>query len=71
MPDILDTPDAAEYLRLSCTTLKRLRLTGNGPAFAKLTPGPRGSVRYRRVDLDAWLESRLVRSASDGRMRMP
>ena len=65
MPDILDTPGAAEYLRLSCPTLERLRLTGNGPAFAKLTPGPRGSVRYRRADLDAWLASRLVRSTSE------
>ena len=65
MPDILDTPGAAEYLRLSTPTLERLRLTGNGPAFAKLTPGPRGSVRYRRADLDAWLASRLVRSTSE------
>ena len=65
MPDILDTPGAAEYLRLSTPTLERLRLTGNGPAFAKLTPGRRGSVRYRRTDLDSWLASRLVRSTSE------
>ena len=65
MRDILDTPGAAEYTTLSCPTLERLRLTGNGPAFAKLTPGPRGSVRYRRADLDAWIASRLVRSTSE------
>ena len=65
MLDVLDTPGAAEYLRLSTPTLERLRLTGDGPAFCKLTPGPRGSVRYRRADLDAWLASRLVRSTSE------
>ena len=64
-PAILDTAGAAEYVKLSTPTLERLRLTGNGPAFAKLTPGPRGSVRYRRADLDAWLASRLVRSTSE------
>lgn len=63
--DILDTPGAAEYTTLSIPTLERLRLTGNGPVYAKLTPGPRGSVRYRRVDLDFWMASRLVRSTSE------
>lgn len=63
-PNILDTAGAAEYLGLSCPTLERFRLTGNGPVFAKLTPGPRGSVRYRRADLDEWLAARLVRSTS-------
>ena len=64
-PDILDTSGAAEYVKLSTPTLERLRLTGEGPAFCKLTPGPRGSVRYRRADLDAWLASRIVRSTSE------
>jgi hypothetical protein len=64
-PEILDTAGAAEYLSLSCPTLERFRLTGNGPKYAKLTSGPRGPVRYRRIDLDAWLASRLVRSTSD------
>ena len=44
----------------SVQTLERFRLTGKGPMFAKLG----GSVRYRRCDLDAWIESRLVRSTS-------
>jgi excisionase family DNA binding protein len=64
--DILDTPEAASYLRLSKPTLERLRLQGNGPPYAKLTPGNRGPVRYRRADLDAWLASRLIRSTSEG-----
>jgi predicted DNA-binding transcriptional regulator AlpA len=64
-PDILDTAGAAEYLGLSCPTLERMRLTGNGPQYAKLTPGPRGPVRYRKTDLDTWLAKRLVTSTSE------
>jgi predicted DNA-binding transcriptional regulator AlpA len=63
-PEILDTAGAAEYLGLSTPTLERFRLTGAGPAFAKLSPGNRGPVRYRRADLDAWVASKLVRSTS-------
>lgn len=59
-PDILDTPEAATYIRLSKPTLERLRLTGEGPPYAKLGK----AVRYRRADLDAWLASRLIRSTS-------
>jgi len=36
-------------------------VTGEGPRYSKLG----GSVRYRRCDLDAWLESRLVSSTSE------
>ena len=63
--EILDTPGAAKYLGLSCPTLERMRLTGRGPRFAKLAPGKRGPVRYRRADLDMWLAERLVSSTSE------
>lgn len=63
-PEILDTASAAVYVGLSKPTLERFRLTGDGPRYAKLTPGPRGPVRYRRADLEEWLASRLVRSTS-------
>ena len=59
--DILKTPEAAEYLGLSVPTLARFRTLGGGPKYAKLG----SSVRYRKADLDAWLESRLVRSTSE------
>ncbi len=59
--DILNTHDAAGYVRLSRTTLERFRLTGEGPVYCKLG----GAVRYRKVDLDAWLESRRIRSTSE------
>lgn len=57
---ILNTAEAAGYVRLAKVTLERFRLTGEGPTYLKLG----GAVRYRRVDLDAWLESRLTTSTS-------
>jgi hypothetical protein len=58
--EMFTTPEAAAYVKMAVQTLERFRLTGDGPMFAKLG----GSVRYRRCDLDAWIESRLVRSTS-------
>lgn len=58
--DVLTTVEAARYVRLGKPTLERFRLTGEGPRYAKLG----GAVRYRRADLDQWLESRLVASTS-------
>jgi len=58
--EVFTTPEAAAYTKMAVQTLERFRLTGAGPIFAKLG----GSVRYRRCDLDAWIESRLVRSTS-------
>jgi len=59
--EMFTTPEAAAYTKIAVPTLERYRLTGEGPMFAKLG----GSVRYRRCDLDAWIESRLVRSTSE------
>lgn len=57
MPDktFLDTEESARYLDLKKTTLEAWRCRGVGPRFAKLGR----SVRYRRADLDAWIESRI------------
>ena len=48
------TVEAARYLRLSHRTLKRYRVTGEGPVFNRLG----GRVRYRREHLDAWAAAR-------------
>ena len=61
MENILTTLEAAAYVRLKKPTLERFRLTGEGPGFCKLG----GAVRYRRPDLDAWLETRVIRSTSE------
>ncbi len=58
---LLNTKEAAAYVRLGKPTLERFRLTGEGACYLKLG----GAVRYRKEDLDAWLESRLMRSTSD------
>ena len=50
----LTTVEAARYLGLSPLTLKRYRVTGDGPAFHRFG----GRVRYRIDDLDAWKAAR-------------
>jgi predicted DNA-binding transcriptional regulator AlpA len=65
--DVLDAPSAARYVGLSPSTLAKMRLSGNSPVFLKL--GRR--VLYRRIDLDAWLESRVARDTSDADARLP
>lgn len=58
--DVLTTAEAARYVRLSKPTLERFRLTGEGPLYAKLG----GAVRYRRSELDKWVDGRLIASTS-------
>ena len=53
--DWLTTEEAAEYLQVHIDTLRRWARTGVVPA-AKL--GNRGGVRFRREDLDRFLEER-------------
>jgi excisionase family DNA binding protein len=62
MPNLLTQSEAAELLHLSTRTLERLRVSGTGPAFVKLGH----SVRYRTVDLEKWIASRVVGSTSEG-----
>jgi hypothetical protein len=58
-PTYLDTVQAAAYLALSRKSLEAWRARGQGPVYCKLH-GLRGLIRYRRVDLDRFMESRLV-----------
>lgn len=60
--EILNTREAADYVRLGKPTMERFRISGEGPVFVKLG----GAVRYRKSDLDSWIENRRVRSTSDG-----
>jgi len=61
LSNIMNTVEAADYTRLSKPTLERFRVHGGGPRYAKLS----GAVRYRRADLDDWIESRLINSTSE------
>lgn len=57
LPRYLDTVQAADWLGLSPKTLQRMRLTGEGPLYAKW----RRRVIYDRADLDDWLARRKRR----------
>jgi hypothetical protein len=62
MPDtLLNTVDAAAYLRLSYRTLQNWRVRGGGPRYVKL--GDR--VLYAQGDLDAWVDEQTRTSTSD------
>ncbi|GAA2888263.1 helix-turn-helix domain-containing protein [Microbacterium esteraromaticum] len=59
----IDTPrslrasaNAAVYLSVGYSTLKKWRSEGRGPKYAKIG----GPVLYRPTDLDAFVESKLV-----------
>ena len=57
------TVEAARYLGLSHRTLKRYRVTGEGPVYHRFG----GRVRYRRDDLDDWAaKRRRVSTVDDG-----
>ena len=62
------TVEAARYLRLSHSTLKRYRVTGEGPVYSRMG----GRVRYRREHLDAWAAEReRVSTVDDGTAERP
>ena len=48
----LSAPEAAEFLCLSTSTLAKLRMRGDGPAYHKLSR----KVVYRRDELIDWVE---------------
>jgi hypothetical protein len=54
---------AADYVGLAQGTLNKLRLTGDGPRYLKLSP--HGRVAYDTADLDAWLETKRRLSTSE------
>ncbi|MBN9491704.1 MAG: helix-turn-helix domain-containing protein [Alphaproteobacteria bacterium] len=60
-PDALLYPvEAAHLLAMSERTLEGLRLRGGGPTFYRL----RRSIRYRRCDINAWIEARHYSSTA-------
>jgi predicted DNA-binding transcriptional regulator AlpA len=58
----LRTPEAAAYVGLTASSLQKLRLTGDGPRYAKLG---RKIVVYPVLELDAWIAKRMRTSTSD------
>ncbi len=58
----LDTTEAAAFLGVSPQTLANWRSSRRqgAPVYCKLSDGPRGPVRYRVADLEAYLEDRKI-----------
>jgi hypothetical protein len=61
MNEILSTRQAAAYCGLSPRTLEKHRCLGGGPTYVKLGR----LVKYRVVDLEAWITGGQRRSTSD------
>ncbi|HZG10154.1 MAG TPA: helix-turn-helix domain-containing protein [Allosphingosinicella sp.] len=59
----VDTEGAAACLGMAVSTLEKLRVTGGGPRYVKAGR----AVRYRIVDLEAYLAERVVESTSQAR----
>ena len=60
---IFRTGKAAGYLDLKKSTLEAWRVRGSGPVFLKLGK----AVRYRKEDLDAFINARKCTSTSTER----
>jgi predicted DNA-binding transcriptional regulator AlpA len=58
---LLKQGEAASLLHLSERTLERFRVSGTGPKFVRLGR----AIRYRLTDIEAFVESRCVASASE------
>lgn len=50
----LRTREAAKHLNISASTLEKMRMTGDGPAFCR---AGRRLVVYDLAELDRWLEA--------------
>jgi hypothetical protein len=61
---LLDAVAAAEHCGLSVSMMAKMRCSGKGRRFLKITGA---AVRYDPKDLDAWLESRRRQSTSESR----
>ena len=57
LSQLMSSRNLAERLNVTAETLANWRNKGMGPAYLKLTHGPRGHVRYRLADVIAWEES--------------
>lgn len=56
----LNDIEAGEFLGVSTQTMRNWRHLGRGPAYVKLSPGPRGRVAYIVRDLKAYRDSRRI-----------
>jgi hypothetical protein len=58
MKEIDTLANTAEYLGMTAHALEQRRHRGEAPPAIKLAPGRRGALRFRKVDVDRWLDAR-------------
>ncbi len=61
--EMLTGPEAAKAINLNPFTLARWRMQGKGPKYIRLG-GRKGRTRYRRSDVEAWLEAHSATSTA-------
>lgn len=64
MENLLNTEEAAAWLKLTPNTLAKHRCRGTGPRFVRLGPGRHSPVRYRPRDLASWVSEATSTSGS-------
>lgn len=57
MDEVDRTEAVSRYIGVPIKTLEHWRHTGTGPAYSRLGK----HVRYRRADVDSWLEAHTTR----------
>ena len=61
--EYLSAKEAAEYTGISIPKLARLRNEGRGCAYVRIGDSrTKAIIRYRRLDLDRWLEANLIKT---------
>jgi len=58
--DMLDEREAAAYLGISASAMRKWRARQCGPKYARLGR----IIRYRQSDMDAFVESRIIAADS-------
>jgi predicted DNA-binding transcriptional regulator AlpA len=53
--ELLTEAEVARWLRVSVSSLKRLRLSGEGPPSINVS---KRAIRYKRADVEEWLRQR-------------
>ena len=60
--ELMTERQAADYLQITIRTTQAWRYRGGGPRFVRISSR---CVRYRKPDLDAWIDERMARNTSD------
>ena len=55
-PEYMSVQDVAAYTSLTPDFWNKLRCDGGGPRYVKISARV---IRYRRSDVDAWMEERM------------